>query len=78
MNDSITLSPRQYDIAELVAEDLSNKEIADRLGIAPMTVKNIMTEILRRTGARTRVGVARAIMREHVIVRDMSGQGQRR
>lgn len=78
MNDHITLTHRQYDIAELVAEDLSNKEIAARLGIALMTVKNTMTEIRRRTGARTRVGVARVIIKEHVIVRDMSGRGQRR
>lgn len=76
MADTITLSPREFEIAKLAADDLPNKEIAARLGIALMTVKNTMTKIRRKTGARTRVGVAMVVAKEMVDVRDMRGQGQ--
>jgi two-component system, NarL family, nitrate/nitrite response regulator NarL len=48
------LTPREAGILELVAEGLSNREIAARLHIELTTVKNHVHNILEKLGARTR------------------------
>lgn len=53
----LVLTGRQRDMVELVAQELSNEEIARRLGISPQTVKNHMTMLMARLGCQTRVGV---------------------
>ena len=50
-----SLSPRQAEIAALVAAGLTNREIADRLVLPGGTVGNHLEHILRRTVARNRV-----------------------
>ncbi len=54
------LSPRQLDVARLVAEGLSNKEISSRLGLSDKTVKNHISHILAKLklAARTQIAVA--------------------
>ncbi len=52
------LTPREREIAELVALGLSNREIADRLVIAPGTVKIHVERILGKLGRTSRVQVA--------------------
>jgi DNA-binding NarL/FixJ family response regulator len=49
-----TLSPREQEVARLLAEDVTNDEIARRLGIALQTVKTHVGSILRKYGARQR------------------------
>lgn len=53
-----TLSSREIGIACLVAQGMSNAQIAARLGIATMTVKNTVTAMLDKIGGRNRVSVA--------------------
>jgi DNA-binding NarL/FixJ family response regulator len=48
------LSPRELDVASLVAGGLSNKEIARALGITEGTVEVHMNKLLRKLGARNR------------------------
>lgn len=56
---------RQSEIVALIAAEMSNKEIADHLGISAQTVKTHITNMMRATGARSRVGlVLRAIILE--------------
>lgn len=52
------LTRRQFEIAQLIAEGLSNEEIARRLVLTPGTVGNHVGHILRRLGARNRAQVA--------------------
>ena len=52
------LTPRQQEVAGLVAEGLSNAEIARRLVLTPGTVANHMEHILRRLNLRSRSQVA--------------------
>jgi DNA-binding CsgD family transcriptional regulator len=52
------LSPRERQIAQLVARGHTNAEIADSLGISPLTAKWHVSEILRKLGFRRRVQVA--------------------
>ena len=53
------LTPRQQEVAGLVAAGLSNAEIARRLVLTPGTVANHMEHILRRLGfrSRTQIGI---------------------
>lgn len=52
------LSERELDVLRLVAEGLSNREIAERLYLAEGTVKNYVTNILGKIGARDRTQAA--------------------
>jgi DNA-binding NarL/FixJ family response regulator len=52
------LSDRELEILELLALGLSNREIAQRLSLAPGTVKNYVTAILQKLGARDRTHAA--------------------
>jgi DNA-binding NarL/FixJ family response regulator len=52
------LSEREREILELLALGLNNREIADRLSLAPGTVKNYVTTILQKLGVRDRTQAA--------------------
>lgn len=52
------LTRRQQEIAPLLADGLTNKEIANRLNLSEQTVKNHVHSMLRRTGAKDRFAVA--------------------
>ena len=52
------LSEREKEILQLIAQGLSNREIAQRLFLAEGTVKNYVTSILQKTGARDRTQAA--------------------
>ncbi len=53
-----SLSPREREVAGLVAEGLSNKEIAQQLSIGPATVKNHVHNILDKLALRRRSAIA--------------------
>ena len=50
------LSDRQEMVIQHLIEGLTNKEIANRLGIAEQTVKEHMKGIMKKTGTTTRTG----------------------
>lgn len=50
----VGLSPREIDVARLVAEGLSNKEIADRLVLSIRTVEGHVAHTLRKLGVSRR------------------------
>lgn len=52
------LSEREMEILQLLARGLSNREIADRLSLAQGTVKNYVTNVLQKLGARDRTQAA--------------------
>lgn len=52
------LSEREVDILRLLAQGLTNREIAQRLYLAEGTVKNYVTNILGKIGARDRTQAA--------------------
>lgn len=52
------LTTREYQVAEYVAKDLSQKMIAVRLFISPGTVKTHVDNIKKKLGVATSVGIA--------------------
>jgi len=53
-----SLTPRQREIVELVAEGLTNKQLADRLFISEATARNHITAILDKLEVRDRFQLA--------------------
>ena len=53
------LTRRQLDIARLVADDLSNRQIAARLFVSERTVETHITNILNKLGLRSRTQISR-------------------
>ncbi|MFF4487745.1 LuxR C-terminal-related transcriptional regulator [Streptomyces sp. NPDC001544] len=58
------LTRRQYEIALLVAEGLTNRQIARRLGISEWTVTNHLRVVMQKLDCTSRVHVARAVQRD--------------
>ena len=58
-----SISDREQEIVRLVAIGLGNREIGKKLFISPKTVKNHMTSIYAKTGARNRVQRANLLNR---------------
>jgi DNA-binding NarL/FixJ family response regulator len=56
----LRLSRREQQLAELLRERLTNKEIAARLNLSEQTVKNHVHHILRKVGAPNRFTIASA------------------
>jgi DNA-binding NarL/FixJ family response regulator len=54
-----SLTDRETDVLDLLAEGLSNQRIADRLGISPHTVKFHIASIYDKLDARTRTQAVR-------------------
>lgn len=52
------LSEREREVLELLAQGLTNREIAQRLSLAEGTVKNYVTNILQKLGVRDRTQAA--------------------
>jgi len=55
------LTRRQLEIARLIAEDLTNRQIADRLFLSERTVETHITNILNKLGLSSRVQLSRWI-----------------
>jgi DNA-binding NarL/FixJ family response regulator len=59
--DLSALTPRQGEVAALVAAGLSNQAVADRLGVSVRTVERHVADVLERWGLAGRTGIARAV-----------------
>ncbi|HJZ71281.1 MAG TPA: response regulator transcription factor [Vicinamibacterales bacterium] len=62
-----TLTPREVQVLELLAEGLANKGIAERLGISDQTVKFHVASISGKLGAVNRTDAVRRAVRRGLI-----------
>jgi DNA-binding NarL/FixJ family response regulator len=61
------LPPRQYEVLHLLGAGLTNKEIAQRLGIAPATVKIHVSRLIEQLGAANRTDAVSKAQRSGLI-----------
>jgi len=64
-SDLAALSDREYEILLLIAEGLTNRQIANRLYIAEKTVKNHVSNLLGKLGVERRTQAAMLAARLH-------------
>jgi two-component system NarL family response regulator len=64
------LTQRQVEILQLIAQSLSNKEVADRLSVSEHTVKYHLGEIFQRLHLKNRDQAAEYAMRKGLIRKD--------
>jgi len=51
---AVTLTPREWEVGELLRESHSTADIAERLGVSPVTVRRHVGLLLRKLGAQNR------------------------
>ncbi len=66
----MTLSAREMEIIELVADGLTNQEIAEKLTISKRTVDNHVSNMFTKTGSKNRVALLNWAMDHGKICRD--------
>jgi DNA-binding NarL/FixJ family response regulator len=52
------LSPREREAIELIADGLTNKQVAARMGVSMSAVKGYMADIFRKAGVNNRTSAA--------------------
>ena len=66
--DEDTLSKRELAVLRLVAEGLSNKEVAERLHLASTTVRDHLQLVMRKMNVSSRTGAAVSAYRKGLLV----------
>lgn len=61
-SDRILISPREKEIVALIAQELSNEQIAERLFISLQTVETHRKNIMRKTEAKSAIGLVKLAM----------------
>jgi DNA-binding NarL/FixJ family response regulator len=62
-----SLTARERDVLELLAEGLPNKAIAERLGLSDQTVKSHVAAITGKLGAANRTDAVRRAVRQGLV-----------
>lgn len=62
-----SLSTREVEVVQLVADGLKNHQIAERLGLSPRTVQAHIANALEKTGTSSRTQLAVLGMREGIV-----------
>jgi DNA-binding CsgD family transcriptional regulator len=63
LQNRFDLTPREGEVALLLARGLSNDALAERLFISPHTVRHHVQRVLRKLGVASRGAVADALLR---------------
>lgn len=72
------LTGRETEILRLIAEGLSNEEIAENLGLSARTVQTHIGSALKKTSTRNRAQLAVLGVREGVVPLEERSDGTRR
>ena len=62
-----SLSDREIEVLKLTCEELSSKEIADRLNISDRTVQNHRANLIQKLGVRNTIGMVRFAYEHHLL-----------
>lgn len=66
------VTARELEVISLVAEGLSNKQVAEQLGIREQTVKNHLVQISKKLGVNSRLEIGLAAVRHNLSIRQSS------
>jgi DNA-binding NarL/FixJ family response regulator len=66
-NEAIHLTSREIDIIKCIAEDLTNKQIADKLFISERTVETHRKNIFRKTDMHSAIGLIEFAKKRKII-----------
>jgi DNA-binding NarL/FixJ family response regulator len=61
---TVVLTPREWEVAELVQVGLSTDEVAQRLGLSPVTVRRHISALVRKSGSSSRDALV-DLLRQH-------------
>jgi DNA-binding CsgD family transcriptional regulator len=64
---TVSLTSRQRDVARLASQGISNREIADRLGLSVRTIESHLEQAYRKLGARDRRELAELLAPERYV-----------
>ncbi|MGB0870900.1 MAG: response regulator [Flavobacteriales bacterium] len=67
MQESIHLTPRETEVLALVANELTNHEIAEKLFVSPTTVISHRKRLLQKFNARNTAGLIKRAMEQNFI-----------
>ncbi|GAA0499098.1 hypothetical protein GCM10008986_27790 [Salinibacillus aidingensis] len=59
---SLPFSPREFEVAELIVEGLTNGEIANRLSVSQITVKKHVSQLLKKMEVKNRAQLIRRLL----------------
>ncbi|MCS6895888.1 MAG: response regulator transcription factor [Bacteroidia bacterium] len=57
--DSVHLTPREREILELIAQEMTNTQIAEKLGLSPRTVHTHRRSLMQKLGVKNSAGLVR-------------------
>jgi DNA-binding NarL/FixJ family response regulator len=61
------LTPRELEVLRLLAEGLTNREIAERLVVSPLTVHTHLGSIYSKLGVTSRSAATRYALDHHLV-----------
>ncbi len=73
----VTLTRREIEVLQLLAEGLSNKEIADKLTVSPCTIKTHLHSIYKKLNVYNRTSAVYEAIRVGVILLQKGGEKAR-
>ncbi|HLP13160.1 MAG TPA: response regulator transcription factor [Flavobacteriales bacterium] len=62
-----TLNDREMEVIRLICQELSSKEISERMCVSIRTIEGIREKILEKTGARNTVGIVMYAVKHNII-----------
>jgi DNA-binding NarL/FixJ family response regulator len=65
---TVDLSARESEVLELMSEGISNREIAERIGVSPNTAKFHVASVLDKLGAASRTEAVALALRHGVLM----------
>lgn len=63
VGENISLTPREIEVMQLVIQDLSNNEIAEKIFISPTTVETHRRNLMKKLGVNSALGLMRWAMK---------------
>lgn len=66
-NPTLKLTPRELAVLLLIAEGYSNRQLAEDLGISQATAREHVSNALRKTGTRSRLGLVLFAVRSGIV-----------